>query len=253
MAGVSDTTISAVERGHWRSLSIATIERIAAALEIRFDISASWRGGDGDRLLNRSHSAVAESFAAWLGAQPGWVVEPEVSFSVYGERGVIDLLGWHADTRHLVVVEVKTELVDVNELLGTFDRKLRLARSIARERDMAAARISGWLIVLDTRTNRRHAAMHTSLLSARFQADIRALRRLAADPARPAAFGLAFWTDSRGRALSRVPAISRSRIRVSAADLNATFRTRATRPAPDLPVSSSGGPLVLSKRTGTGI
>jgi hypothetical protein len=94
----------------------------------------------GHRLLARrrrraaahaAHSHLAGGVAAMLKAS-GWQVEPEVSFSVYGERGVIDQIALHASAAHMLVLELKTEIVDVNELLGTFDRKLRLARTIAR-------------------------------------------------------------------------------------------------------------------------
>jgi hypothetical protein len=158
---------------------------------------------------------------------------PKISFSLYGERGAIDQLGWHARARHLLVIELKTELVDVNELLGTFDRKIRLARVIARERGMVADAVSGWLVVLDTRTNRRHAASHPRLLGARFPADARALRSLVAEPDRPAAFGVAFWTDSRAGAASHDPAKSRSLIRVARAGPASTPRTGKTESRPD--------------------
>jgi transcriptional regulator with XRE-family HTH domain len=213
-ARVADTTVSSVERGHWRALSFETIERIAAVLDIRVDVAVGWRGGDADRLLNRAHSALAESFAAWLRSRPGWIVEPEVSFSIYGERGLIDQLGWHAGSRHLLVIEFKTELVDVNELLGTFDRKIRLAHKIARERGWPAEVVSGWLVMLDSRTSRRHVAAHEGLIRGRFPADARALRRCVEDPSPSATFGLAFWTDSRGGAASQNPATARTRIRV---------------------------------------
>lgn len=48
---------------------------------------------------------------------------PEVSFSIYGERGVIDLLAWHGPSRTLLVIELKTEVVDAAEMLGVLDRK----------------------------------------------------------------------------------------------------------------------------------
>ena len=56
-----------------------------------------------------------------------------------GERGVIDILAWHAATRTLLVIELKTEIVDINELMGTVDRKRRLAATVAREQDESAA------------------------------------------------------------------------------------------------------------------
>ena len=51
-----------------------------------------------------------------------------MSFSIFGERGVIDVAAWNAEHRALLVIELKTDIVDVNELVGTFDRKVRLGR-----------------------------------------------------------------------------------------------------------------------------
>jgi transcriptional regulator with XRE-family HTH domain len=201
-AGVGHSTVSLVERGHSSHLSLATVERIAAALDIRVDLTPRWRGGDLDRLLNRRHSLLAESFATRLGSSPGWIVEPEVSFSIYGERGVIDQLAWHAATAHALVIELKTELVDVNEILGTLDRKRRLARQIARSRGMNPRLISVWLVVTDTSTNRRHVRDHAALLRNRLPCEGRQLRRLLGDPS-AAMSGLAFWSDSNGSGTRR--------------------------------------------------
>jgi transcriptional regulator with XRE-family HTH domain len=210
-AGVARSTVSNVERGHWRRLSFDSLERLGRPLDIRLDVSPRWRGGDADRLLNRAHSTLAESFAAWLATRPGWVIEPEVSFSILGERGVIDQMGWHGEAGHLAVIELKTELVDVNELLGTFDRKVRLARRVAAERGWAPRVVSGWLVILDTHTNRRHAAAHRALLRTRFPADGRQLAKFARQPG-SATFGIAFWPDANPRGLGRGVAPGKSRI-----------------------------------------
>jgi hypothetical protein len=103
---------------------------------------------------------------AWLGTFDGWEVRPEVPFSEYGERGVIDLLLWHAASRSLLIIELKTELVDFNELLGTLDRKRRLAPSIARQLGWEPASVSTALLVADSMTNRRRAGAHAPLLRA---------------------------------------------------------------------------------------
>jgi transcriptional regulator with XRE-family HTH domain len=212
IARVSDSTVSLVERGHWQTLSFETLERIAVSLDVRVDVSGRWRGGDGDRLLSRAHSHLAEQVAGRL-RESGWAVAPEVSFSIYGERGVIDQLAWHPGRSHLAVLELKTEFVDVNELLGTFDRKIRLARAIAARRGWRAAAVSGWLIVLETRTNRRHAAQHRELLRSRFPSDGRALTGFLADPS--AVSGMAFWPDSSGGGVGTAAARGRSRIGVA--------------------------------------
>src|SRR5664280_1434288 len=117
-AGVSDSTVSRLERGHWQSLPFETMERLASVLDVRLEVSAFWRGGDANRLLSRGHSLLADSFTTAVSSLEDWTFEPEVSFSINGERGVIDQLGWHEAARHLLVVELKTEFVDVNEALG---------------------------------------------------------------------------------------------------------------------------------------
>jgi len=178
-AGVSHGTVSLIERGHCERLSIATIRRIAATIDV----------------LNRRHSMRAESVATCLAGIGGWTVEPEVSFAIYGERGVVDQIGWHAGAAHLLLLELKTQLVDVNEVLGTLDRKRRLARQIASTRGWTPDRISVWLVVTDTCTNRRHAREHATLLRSRYPLDGRQLRRILRNPA-DSGCGVAFWAEA---------------------------------------------------------
>jgi hypothetical protein len=80
-------------------------------------------------------------------------------------------------------------------MLGTLDRKQRLIRPIVAERGWQPRAVSVWLIVSDTRTNRRHAIEHATLLRSKFPLDGRQLRQLLRHPSGPTA-GLAFWTDS---------------------------------------------------------
>lgn len=197
-AGVSRATISLVERGHWQSLSMDTVRKIAAVLDVRVDVVPRWRGGDLDRLLSRRHSMLAEHVASLLLDHSGWAAVPEVSFSIYGERGIIDQLAWHEAAAHLLVVELKTEFVNINEALGTLDRKVRLARTIAAERGWNPSVVSVWLIVSDTRTNRRHAAEHATLLGSRFKLDGRQFGAFLRNP-REATTGLAFMTNANPR------------------------------------------------------
>jgi transcriptional regulator with XRE-family HTH domain len=137
--GVSHATISLLERGHCSTLSLEKMRGIAAGVDVRLELAARWRGGDADRLVSRRHSLLAESFASFMTSATGWMSTPEVSFAIYGERGIIDQLAWHPATRHLLVIELKTEFVDVNELLGTLDRKARLGPD-----HRSRARLDGW-------------------------------------------------------------------------------------------------------------
>jgi len=65
-------------------MQIGTVDRIAAILGIWVDLTGRWRGGEGDRLLSRRHSLLADDVLRFLQTVPGWVVESEVSSSIYG-------------------------------------------------------------------------------------------------------------------------------------------------------------------------
>jgi transcriptional regulator with XRE-family HTH domain len=163
--GASQGLISMIERGHMDTVSLRILRRVAGALDIRVDLTPRWRAGDLDRLLNARHSELHELVARWFAEElPDWVLAPEVSFSIYGERGVIDILAWHEKTGSLLVIELKTAIADVNELLGTMDRKKRLAAQVAGERGWHAKSVSTWLIVADTRTNRRRLDAHMAVI-----------------------------------------------------------------------------------------
>jgi transcriptional regulator with XRE-family HTH domain len=211
-AGVSAAAISRIERGRIGEVSHSTLWRVADVLEIRLEIVARWRGGDLDRMLNAKHAALAEDVSAWLLDLTGWDLRPEVSFSEYGERGVIDLLGWHAATRTLLVIELKTELVDIGEHLGTFDRKRRLATRVASGVGWKPLHIGAVLLLRDTRTNHRRVADHARTIRAALPDDGRRFRAWLRDPAGPMA-SLAFVPDRRGVAARRVPATNR-RVRI---------------------------------------
>ncbi len=212
---MSDATVSRAERGRVEGMSLATLDRLARALDVRFDLLVQWHGGDLARLLNRRHSQLHESVARWFEALPRWTWVPEVSFSVWGERGVIDGLAWHPETRALLVMELKTEIVDVQELVGTLDRKRRLAPGIAEERGWDVRSVSSWVIVAESRTNRRRLAAHRSVLRAAFAADGRTMEAWVRNPV-SAMSGLSFWPDSRQVSAMH---IGRQRRRVRRANL----------------------------------
>ena len=192
-AGVSQGLISLLERGHLDSVALRTVRRVAAALDIRVDLTARWRAGDLDRLLNGKHSELHELIARHFADKlPAWALAPEVSFSIYGERGIIDILAWHEPTRSLLVIELKTAIADVNELVGTADRKRRLAAQVAQERGWEPATTSLWVIVSDTSTNRRRVAAHRQMLRGLVPGDGRAMRAWLRRPAGPIA-ALTYW------------------------------------------------------------
>jgi len=197
-AGVSAGAVSRIERGRLDQVSLTKLARVADVLEIRLEVIARWRGGDLDRMLNAAHAALAEDVVAWIAGQPGWEVRPEVSFNVYAERGVIDLLAWHAATRTLLVIELKTDIVDVNDLVGSMDRRRRLAWSIARERGWDPLTVSTWVLVAASRTNRSRLVAHRTVLRNAFPADGRAMNRWLRQPSSEV-YGMSLWDRGVGR------------------------------------------------------
>ena len=182
-AGVSASLVGRVERGSLATIPLGTIRRVIEATGARFDPMLRWDGASLDRLLDARHAAMHEAMAAFFTGLDGWVSEPEVSFSIYGERGVIDVLAWHPVRRMLLVIELKTEIVDVSALLGTMDRRRRLASQIARERGWDPVAVSTWVVLADGRTNQRALAAHRGVLRTKFPIDGRAMRRWLQDPA----------------------------------------------------------------------
>ncbi|HEX5826025.1 MAG TPA: hypothetical protein VFY23_00770 [Candidatus Limnocylindrales bacterium] len=114
-----------------------------------------WRAGDLDRLLDEGHAGLVGAMVTML-AELGWEVLPEVTFSEWGERGSVDILAWHAATRTLLVVEVKTEIVSAEETLRRHDVKARLGPAMGVARFGARPRaVAKLLVVAEGSTNRR--------------------------------------------------------------------------------------------------
>ena len=212
-ARVSRWVVSQIERGEIGRMSLDTVERVAAALEMRLQVIARWRGGDLDRLLNARHSAFHELVARYLSSADGWVFVPEVSFSIVGERGVIDILAWHPASRALLVIELKTEIPDIQEAMGTLDRKKRLALRVARERGWHASSVSVWMIVAEGTANRRRITSHRTTLRAALPADGWAMRQWLHEPTGRPIAGLSLWSNAGGSS-AKLSLAAHKRVRV---------------------------------------
>ena len=237
-AGVSRSSVSSVERGSVSRVPIPVIRAVAGALELRVDLVPRWRGGDLDRLVNRRHAAMHVAVAAWLRAFAGWEFAPEVSYAVRGERGVVDVLGRHPASGALLILELKTELVDVSELLGTMDRRRRLVDAIARGHGWTRGQGSDlggrgadaggrsrprpvgrdgsrplgcWVLMADGSTNRRHVAEHGAVLRSALPGGTIGLRRWLIAPAGEST-GIAFFTSGHGaRTMTGLTPVTRVR------------------------------------------
>jgi hypothetical protein len=142
-------------------------------------------GGTIYRLLDADHAALQAVWKQVL-ERAGWLVDAEVTYNHYGERGSIDLLAWHPPTRTLLVVEIKTSIVDIQDLLSGVDRKARVAGTLASGRSRQAAIVVPMILVVEGSTARRRLVDHAALFS-RFHLRGRAATAWLKNPAAPTA------------------------------------------------------------------
>jgi transcriptional regulator with XRE-family HTH domain len=174
-AGVSQQLVSDIELGIFDSVTLTNLRKVAEAAGATIATSVKWQGADLARQLGAKHSAMHEALATMFTALPEWIRLPEVSFSIYGEHGVVDILAWHAPTRSLLVIEIKTELADL-QTVGTLDRKVRLAATMVKDRGWAPSTVSAWLVIAEGSTNRDRVRAHRAFLRSALPSNGSALR-----------------------------------------------------------------------------
>ena len=202
-AHVSRSSVSLLERGHASRLSVGTVEAILDAVGARLDPRVAWRGPELDRLVDAGHAALQAATARRLEAS-GWQLRVEVSFSRYGERGRIDLLAWKPSLATLLVIEIKTELADVQALLGAMDVRVRLAPLIARELGWPRpAAVVPAIVLVERRVTRRRLADIEPLLG-RYKVRGRAAISWVRAPTLPPPSGLLWLTELPDVAVVRI-------------------------------------------------
>jgi transcriptional regulator with XRE-family HTH domain len=209
--GVSRSLVSQIERGRFGGTTLKTLRTVAGALEVTVDIVARWRGADGDRILNAGHAQLHERIARLLDSLEGWVHSPEVAFAIYSERGVIDILAFHQPTRSVLVIELKTEIASLEDLLTVMSRRARLAPKIAAERGWQPATVSSLVVIAEGDSNRRQARRYASTLRAAFPSDGHDIRTWLRRPARRIN-ALSFWANATGSGVTD-RAAARKRVR----------------------------------------
>jgi len=161
---MASSTASRIELGDWSGISIGRLDAYVSALGASSTIAIHWHGADVDRLIDERHARLVGEAIRRIRTSD-WIGEIEVSYSQYGERGSIDVLGWHAATATLAVFEVKTELASTEELLRRLDAKVRLGPTIARDRfGWRAARVGRIVVFPDERNVRRQVARNADVL-----------------------------------------------------------------------------------------
>lgn len=214
-AGVSASLVSLLEAGHADRISLPAVRRVAKVLEVRLAWDAGFRGSELARLRDADHARASEALVRRL-ERLDWRVVAEASFNNYGERGRIDVLAYHHATRTLLVIEVKTLVVEVQSILGGLSVKQRVARSVCGPFGWRPTVTVPALVVVESSTNRRRLADHERLF-ARFTLRGRTalawLRRPVGAPE-----GLLILLDSSSHSRTDVRRAGRQRVRLRASD-----------------------------------
>ncbi len=208
-AGVDAKVVSLLERGELERVSVVRFRRVCAVLGIERDLTLRWRGGLGDRLIDRGHALIGEAVLADV-TRHGWEPQPEFTFNVYGERGSVDILAWHPVRRALLIVEVKTRLTDLGSLLMSMSRKVRLVPPLVAKDFGWDRRCLGHVVVMaDTRANCATVAGHRATFDAAFPSATAETRAWIRSPAGDLA-GLWFLASGKDSPVTRT---TRQRVR----------------------------------------
>jgi hypothetical protein len=166
-AGVSRSVVGRIERGEAQRIAWADLVAVAEAVGARLELDARWQGEGIDRLLDERHAATVDAVVG-LFRRCGWEVDVEVSFSIFGERGSIDVVGRHPTTGMLAIVEVKASVPSGNQTVIGVDRKARLAPEIAKERGWPCRGVARFLVIAEGTTSRARVARHEGMFSTAF-------------------------------------------------------------------------------------
>ena len=193
-----------LEAAELDSLRFGDVERCLDALDARLIVTASYHGAAGERLLDERHAQLVGMVVSVLRAL-GWETRVEISYSEFGERGSIDVVGWLPARRVLVVTEVKSELGGIEATLRPLDAKCGLAPKVVANRfGWRPVLIARMLVLPEESTARRAVARHSAILDQALPARSRELRQWLRDPASATA-GIWFLSSGRHHNAKRNP------------------------------------------------
>jgi transcriptional regulator with XRE-family HTH domain len=173
--------VSLVEHGRVTRLSIAEADAICDALgaTLILGVEAPILVA-GARQRDAAHARCVAYVARRL-ASDGWIVRREVMIGPRDRPGWIDILAFDPASSVLLVIEIKTELVDIGGLerqLGWYQRE---ARRACRDLDWAPNAVVPCALVLSTGSNddrmRANAESLRQVFPLRWRDLIRVIRR----------------------------------------------------------------------------
>jgi transcriptional regulator with XRE-family HTH domain len=175
-SGIDQTSQSRLEGGRLGGFTLRTLRAAVAPLGLEVRLQAMGVPYSLREPRDAVHARLVE-IVATLFRRAGWLVLPEYTFNHFGERGAADLVAWHPDRGALLIVEVKSRIIDIQELLSAFNRKLRIV-------PMTVRATHGWnpiavghvLVVAEGTSQRRMIRAHSTTFASVLPASGRAVR-----------------------------------------------------------------------------
>lgn len=175
-AAVPVRDVIAVEDGRAGEVKLDRIRRLLVAVDGRARLTTWWAGAEADRILDWRHANLVETALQVL-RRRGWETASEVTFSRFGERGAVDVLGAYRPTLAALIGEVKSGFGSLEDTNRTLDVKERLAPVICQDRFGFAPRHIGRVLILpEDRTARRIVERHAATMQAIYPARSREVR-----------------------------------------------------------------------------
>jgi transcriptional regulator with XRE-family HTH domain len=179
-AGLAQSTISRIERAALSDLTVATAASILNTLGVRASLSLQTPLiADRARQNDAGHARCVAYVVRRL-RRLGWVTLTEVEIVDGRSHGWIDVLAYRESDGRLLVIEVKTELVDV----GRAERQLgwyeRAAWDVARRHGWRPRQVTGALLVLSTQVSLERIAANREHLRQVFRMAARDLGAMVA-------------------------------------------------------------------------
>jgi transcriptional regulator with XRE-family HTH domain len=177
-AGISQSTVSRLERGLLDRVDLAAVGRVFDALGSRLDMRVEVPFlADRRRQQDPAHAHCVAYVSRRL-TSAGWVVEREVEVSHGRSHGWIDVLAYRQRDRVLLVIEVKTEIEDLGRIERSMGWYVREGHAAARRLGWYPRQSIGALIVLDTRAIAERLRENREAIAQSFPIRAEGLRRL---------------------------------------------------------------------------
>jgi transcriptional regulator with XRE-family HTH domain len=199
-AGVTQSWISRMERGHGGTASLETWAAAAAAASVQLVTFLETIPG-ADRPRDYEHLK-RQRLIVDLARQGGWTAIPEATLDRDRSRlfpRSVDVGLRRPATGERAIVEIWDYFDDVGAAIRSFERKIADAESAGPEQVGA---VGGLFVVRGTRRNRQLVSEFQSLFAARFPGSSAAWLRALTEPEAPMPAQPAFiWTDVPGTRL----------------------------------------------------